>query len=163
MNAQSTDRVRRIGFLSGLDAADPYQQSLTAAFTQGLANSGWEDGRNIRIDYRFAVGDPDRIGAYAGELVARAPDVIVTLGPASVAALRQATRAVPIVFVSVGDPVSQGFVASLAHPGGNVTGFTNFEPTMAGKWLEMLKEVAPNLARVALVYNPETSLQSPAF
>ena len=121
------------------------------AFLQGLQQLGWTDGRNVRIDYRWGAGDADRFRRYAAELVALAPDVILASGSPSVAALQQVTRSVPIVFASVGDPVGAGYVASLARPGGNTTGFTVFEYGLSGKWLELLKEVAPGVRRAAVI------------
>ena len=115
---------------------------------------GWTDGRNVRIDYRWAAADADRSRTYAAELVALAPDVILAAGSLSVAALQQTTRTVPIVFVNIIDPVGAGFVASLARPGGNTTGFTSFEYSLSGKWLELLKEIAPNLTRIAILRDP---------
>lgn len=142
--AQQADRMRRIGVLMGSAADDPESQARIAAFAQGLAQLGWADGRNMRIDTRWATTNPDDIRRHAAELAALAPDVILAAtGTATMAPLLQATRAVPIVFVLVIDPVGAGFVASLAQPGGNATGFTLFEYGMSGKWLEMLKEIAP--------------------
>ena len=161
--AQSTDRVRRIGMLLSQGMNDPEGQRRVAAFEQSLAELGWAKGRNIRIDYRFFAADTKLALAFARELVGLTPDVLVGQGTPGLAALQQATHAIPIVFVLVVDPVGQGFVASLAQPGGNVTGFTNYEFSMVGKWLEMLKEIAPRLARVALVFNPETAPFYPLF
>jgi len=151
--AQQGDRVRRIGVLVGLDD-DPVSKAFVSAFTQALADLGWTDGRNVRIDYRWAAADADRSRTYAAELVALAPDVILASGSASVAGLLQTTRTVPIVFVNVIDPVGAGYVARLARPGGNVTGFTAFEYSLSGKWLELFKEIAPNLTRIAILRNP---------
>jgi len=121
---------------------------------QGLQELGWTDGRNVRIDYRWAAADADRYRTYAAELVALSPDVILSSASASVAALLQTTRTVPIVFVNVIDPVGAGYVARLARPGGNATGFTPFEYSLSGKWLELLKEIAPNLTRIAILRDP---------
>ena len=126
-----------------LAADDPEAQARIAAFLQGLQQLGWTDGRNVRIEYRWGAGDADDIRKYAAELVALAPDVILAAGSAAVAPLLQATRTVPIVFVHVADPVGAGFVDSLARPGGNATGFTSFEYGISGKWLELLKQIAP--------------------
>ena len=129
-------------------------QARLAVFLQGLQELGWTDGRNVRIDYRWAAADADRYRTYAAELVALAPDVILASASASVAALLQTTRTVPIVFVNVIDPVGAGFVARLARPGGNATGFTLFEYSLSGKWLELFKEIAPNLTRIAILRDP---------
>ena len=142
--AQQAERVRRIGVLMASAADDPEFQARIAAFLQGLQQLGWTDGRNVRIDTRWATTNPDDIRRHAAELAALAPDVILAAtGTATVAPLLQATRTVPIVFAVVIDPVGAGFVASLARPGGNATGFTIFEYGMSGKWLELLKEIAP--------------------
>ena len=152
--AQQADRMRRVGVLETRAADDPEGQARLAAFLQGLQELGWTDGRNVRIDYRWAAADADRSRTYAAELVALAPDVILASGSQSVAALLQTTRTVPIVFVNVVDPVGAGFVARLARPGGNATGFTPFEYSLSGKWLELLKEIAPNLTRIAILRDP---------
>ena len=152
--AQQPDRMRRVGVLVSRIADDPEEQARLAAFVQGLQKLGWTEGRNVRIDYRWAAGDADRSRTYAAELVALAPDVIVAAGSQSVAALEQTTRTVPIVFASVVDPVGAGYVPSLARPGGNATGFTAFEYSLSGKWLELLKEIAPNLTRIAILRDP---------
>jgi len=148
-------RTRRIGVLtSGAAADDPDGQTRNAAFLEGLQQLGWTDGRNIRIDYRFGAGDADNMRKYAAELVALAPDVILGSGTASVAPLLQATRTVPIVFAQVTDPVGAGFVDSLARPGGNATGFLLFEYAISGKWLELLKEIAPRVSRAGVIRDP---------
>jgi ABC-type uncharacterized transport system substrate-binding protein len=149
--AQQAERVRRIGVLMNLAADDPEGQSRLAAFLRGLQQLGWSDGGNVRIDTRWAAADVDRFRSYAAELVALAPDVILASGHPSVVALQQATRTVPIVFLQVVDPVGAGFVASLARPGGNATGFTVFEYSISGKWLELLKEVVPSVTRAAII------------
>jgi putative tryptophan/tyrosine transport system substrate-binding protein len=149
--AQQTDRVRRVGVLMNLPADDPEGQARIAAFHQGLQEWGWTIGRNARIDYRWGASDAERIRRHAAELVALAPEVILSSGTPSVAALQQATRSVPIVFTQVVDPVGSGFVASLAKPGGNITGFSVFEYGISGKWLELLKEVTPRVTRVAVL------------
>ena len=155
--AQQADRMRRVGVLVSRIADDPEEQARLAAFVQGLQELGWTEGRNVRIDYRWAAGDADRSRTYAAELVALAPDVIVAAGSQSVAALEQTTRTVPIVFASVVDPVGAGYVTRLARPGGNATGFTAFEYSLSGKWLELLKEIAPNLTRIAILRDTTTS------
>ena len=146
--------MRRIGVLMTIAADDPEGQARLAAFLQGLQQLGWTDGRNVRIDTRWAAGDADDIRKYAAELVALAPDVILAPGSATVAPLLQATRTVPIVFVHVTDPVGAGFVDSLARPGGNATGFTMFEYGISGKWLELLKQIAPGVTRAAVLRDP---------
>jgi ABC-type uncharacterized transport system substrate-binding protein len=155
VRAQQPDRMRRIGVLMASTADDPDYQARIAAFAQGLAQLGWVDGRNVRIDTRWATSKPDDIRRHAAELAALAPDVILAgTGTATVAPLLQATRTVPIVFAVVIDPVGGGFVDSLARPGGNATGFTLFEYGMSGKWLELLKEIAPRVTRVAVLRDP---------
>src|SRR5437764_4873065 len=152
-SAQQGDRVRRIGVLMYLPAVDAEGQARLAALTQALERLGWSDGRNLRIDHRWA--NADDIRRHAAELAALAPDVLLAgTGTATVAPLLEATRTVPIVFVSVIDPVGAGFVASLAQPGGNATGFTIYEYGMSGKWLELLKEIAPRVTRVAVLRDP---------
>ena len=155
--AQQGERVRRIGVLMTTAADDPEAQARIAAFLQGLQQLGWADGRNVRIDTRWGAGDADRVRRYAAELVALAPDVILATGSSTVGPLLQATRTVPIVFANVTDPVGAGFVDSLARPGGNATGFTSFEYSMSGKWLELLKEIAPGVTRVAVLRDPAIS------
>src|SRR5947208_4972925 len=152
-HAQQGDRMRRIGVLMYLPADDAEGQARLAALTQALERLGWSDGRNLRIDTRWA--NADDIRRHAAELAALAPDVLLAgTGTATVAPLLEATRTVPIVFVSVIDPVGAGFVASLAQPGGNATGFTIYEYGMSGKWLELLKEIAPRVTRVAVLRDP---------
>jgi putative ABC transport system substrate-binding protein len=153
-HAQQTDRTRRIGVLMNLAADDPESPVRVAAFAQGLQELGWIVGRNVRIDTRWGASDPDRSRSYAAELVALAPDVILASGTPSVTALLPATRTVPIVFANVIDPVGSGFVESLARPGGNATGFSMFEYGISGKWLELLKEIAPRVTRVAVLRDP---------
>jgi putative ABC transport system substrate-binding protein len=149
--AQQAERMRRIGVLMNLAADDAEGQGRVAAFQQALQELGWTDGRNVRIDYRWAAGDTGRFRRYAEELLALAPDVVLASATPSVQALQQATRAVPIVFANVGDPVAAGIVDSLARPGGNVTGFSYFEFGFGAKWLELLKEIAPRARRVAVL------------
>jgi putative ABC transport system substrate-binding protein len=144
-------RMRRIGILLPGAADDAAIQARVGAFLQALALLGWEIGRNVTIDTRWTTANAAEIGRHAAELVALAPDVILAHGGTAVASLRQVTRNVPIVFPLVGDPVGAGFVDSLARPGGNITGFMNFEYSMAGKWLELLKEIAPSVTRVAVL------------
>ncbi len=139
------------------DVSDPRLQPNTAAFLQGLQQLGWTDGRNIKIDYRWPAADADKARTYAAELVALAPEVILAVGTPSLVPLLQATRAVPIVFVAVSDPVGAGYVDSLARPGGNATGFMVFEYDLSAKWLELLKEIAPGVTRAAVLRDPATS------
>jgi putative tryptophan/tyrosine transport system substrate-binding protein len=154
-SAQQPDRVRRIGVLMGFAENDEVWQAYLTAFKQRLQDLGWTDGRNVRFDIRFTGESTERTRIAAAELVALAPDVIfVTTNPV-VSALTQATRTIPIVFTWVSDSVGSGYVASLAHPGGNVTGFHNFEPAMGGKWLGVLKQIAPRVRRAAVVHVPE--------
>jgi ABC-type uncharacterized transport system substrate-binding protein len=155
--AQQGERMRRIGVLMPLAADDPEAQTRVAAFAQGLQQLGWTIGRNVRVDTRWAVGDSERIRRYAAELVALEPDAILATGSTTVGPLLQATRAVPIVFVVVPDPVGAGFVANLARPGGNATGFISFEYAISPKWLELLKQVAPAVTRVAVIRDPAIS------
>jgi putative ABC transport system substrate-binding protein len=152
--AQQGERIRRIGVLMGGAGSDPVDQARLAAFLDGLQQLGWIDGRNVRIDTRWTAGDADRNRTYAAQLVGLAPDVILASASASVAALQQASRSAPIVFANVIDPVGAGFVASLAQPGGNATGFTAFEYGISGKWLELLKEIAPHMTRAAVLRDP---------
>jgi len=149
--AQQPARMRRVGTLMNLVADDPTSRVRIAAFAQGLEQLGWSEGRNVRIDIRWGENDVDRDRRYAAELVALAPDVIVAGGTLSVTALQKATRTLPIVFVGVSDPVGAGIVDSLARPGGNTTGFMEFEYSLSGKWLEVLKQLAPRLTRAAVL------------
>jgi putative tryptophan/tyrosine transport system substrate-binding protein len=149
--------MRRIGVLMSLAESDPEAQARVAAFRKGLQTLGWAEGRNVRIDIRWAASDATLMQRFAKELIALQPDLILSHNTPTTASLLQQTRIIPIVFVVVSDPVGSGFVASFPQPGGNVTGFTNIEPTMAGKWLELLKEIAPSVARVALLFNPATA------
>jgi putative tryptophan/tyrosine transport system substrate-binding protein len=149
--AQQGERMRRIGVLMPSAADDAEYQARMTAFLQGLAQLGWLDGRNVRIDTRWAVADADRIRKYAAELVALAPDVILAPGSATTGPLLQATRTIPIVFATIPDPVGAGFVESLARPGGNATGFIAFEYGLSAKWLELLKQIAPGVTRAAIL------------
>jgi ABC-type uncharacterized transport system substrate-binding protein len=149
--AQQGERMRRIGVLMPSAADDEEYQARMTAFLQGLAQLGWFDGRNVRIDTRWAVADADRIRKYAAELVALAPDVILAPGSATTGPLLQATRTIPIVFATIPDPVGAGFVESLARPGGNATGFIAFEYGLSAKWLELLKQIAPSVTRAAIL------------
>jgi len=153
--AQQGDRMRRVGVLSGFPADDPEMVARMATFRQAMQEQGWSEGRNLQIDYRSAGADAARIKFYAAELVGAPPDVILAITSPSVAALRQVTNTIPIVFVAIGDPVGQGFVASLARPGGNITGFTGLEFSLGEKWLGFLKGLAPDVTRVAFLFHPE--------
>jgi len=154
--AQQPGRMRRIGVLMSLAAQDKEGQIRLGAFVQGLHELGWTDGRNVRIDTRWAAGNADDARKYATELVALAPDVILASGGSVVAPLLRATNAVPIVFTQTPDPVGAGFVESLARPGGNATGFLNFDYSIGGKWLELLKQIAPGVTRVAVIRDPSS-------
>src|SRR6266478_10201346 len=149
--AQQGERVRRIGVLINTSADDSEGQARIAAFHQGLQEWGWTLGRNARIDVRWGAVDADNSRRYAAELVALAPDVILASASAAMGALQQTTRTVPIVFVLIVDPVGAGFVESLAHPGGNVTGFMNYEYSLSGKWLELLRQIVPRLTHAAVL------------
>ena len=153
---QQPDRMRRIGVLVSGAEGDPEMQARLAAFRQGLQRLGWSEGRNIRIEYRFAAASGDQARIFAKELVALQPDVLVGLATAVVTQLQQETRVIPIVFVGVPDPIAAGYVSSLARPGGNLTGLLLHEESIAGKWLSMLKEISPRLTRVAMIGNPKT-------
>jgi putative tryptophan/tyrosine transport system substrate-binding protein len=154
---QQGERMRRIGVLMNRAADDPEGQAENVAFVQGLQQSGWTTSGNVRIDYRWTAGDAEHVRKYAAELVALAPDAILTNASPSVAALQQATRTVPIVFVTIADPVGAGFVASLARPGGNTTGFALYEFGISVKWLELLKEIAPRVTRVGVIRDPASA------
>jgi putative ABC transport system substrate-binding protein len=155
-HAQQEARMRRVGVLLNFAVDDSTAQARLTAFLQALQQLGWTNGRNVRIDIRWSASDPERIRRYAAELVALTPDVILASTTPSVAALQQATRALPIVFVQVADPVGAGFIASLGEPGGNTTGFTIYEYGMSAKWLEMLKEIAPRVTRAGIVRDPNS-------
>ena len=156
--ARAQERVRRIGMLMGFAEGDPQAQAFVAAFRKGLQKLGWAEGRNIRIDTRWATPDDVELRQrFAQEFVALQPDVILSSNTPPTAALLQETRTIPIIFASIADPVGSGFVESFARPGGNATGFTILEPTMAGKWLELLKEIVPGVTRVAVLFNPATA------
>jgi putative tryptophan/tyrosine transport system substrate-binding protein len=161
--AQQSERQRRVGVLLGLAANDPEGQARAGAFLQALQQLGWTDGGNIQILRRFTEGDADRARAYAAELAALAPDVVLTSGASTVGMMLQATRTVPVVFAGVADPVGAGFVDSLARPGGNATGFTSYEYSLSGKWLDLLKEIAPGVKRVAVLRDPAISAGTGQF
>ena len=155
--AQQPERARRIGVLQSSSETDPEGHSNLTTFKKNLDSLGWTVGRNLIIDYRWANGNIDRVRTLAKELLSATPDVILATGTASVAVLREETHTVPVVFARVTGPVELGFVASLARPGGNVTGFTNFDYSIGGKWLQILKEIAPDVRRVVVIGNPESS------
>ena len=155
--AQQSERVRLIGVLIGFAESDPDVQSWFAAFRGALAKLGWTEGSNLRIELRWAGYDPDRMKTFAKELVDLRPDAILSVTTPVTGFLVRKTKTIPIVFVSVSDPIGSGFVTSLERPGGNVTGFGLYEPGMGGKWLELLKQIAPGVTRVALLFNPATS------
>jgi putative ABC transport system substrate-binding protein len=155
--AQQLDRVRRIGVLMELATSDAQARSNVAALQRGLHKLGWLEGSNLGIDYRWAADDAVLVWKFAKELVELQPDVIVANSSPVVTTLLGQTRNIPIIFVSISDPIGEGFVTSFARPGGNVTGFTNFESSMTGKWVELLKEIAPDITRVAFLFNPQTT------
>jgi putative ABC transport system substrate-binding protein len=153
--AQNNDRVRRVGVIMGFAQNDEVWQAYLATFRQGLQELGWTGGRNIRFDYRFTGESTERMRTVAEEMVALAPDVIFVSTNSVVSATLNATRSIPVVFTWVSDPVGSGFVPNLARPGGNITGFHNFEPAIGGKWLDLLRQIAPGLRRVAVIHVPE--------
>jgi putative tryptophan/tyrosine transport system substrate-binding protein len=161
--AQQPERLRRIGMLISAGEDDPDGHRRVALLRQGRSELGWTEGRNIHIDYRWAGGDAARAKANAKELVSEKPDVIVANSTLSLAAVRNETSTIPIVFVVVGDPIGQGFVSSFAHPGGNITGFTSFEFVTGAKWLELIKEIAPELGRIAFIFSPEAGPYAEKF
>jgi putative ABC transport system substrate-binding protein len=154
--AEQAERIRRLGVLMSTKQDDPLAQTRVAAFREGLKQLGWSEGRNLVIEWRWSEGDIERTREYAEELVRLAPDVLLSNGTPATAALKNATSTIPIVFAVVNDPVAQGFIPSMAHPGGNITGFSFLEYSMVGKSLEMLKQIAPKTLRVALMFNPDT-------
>jgi putative ABC transport system substrate-binding protein len=158
--AQQGSAIRRVGVLMNGVETDPDYQAYLAAFMQGLRKLGWIEGQNLHVDVRWNAGDAERARAVAGELLQLSPDVILAASTPNLAELLRRAPTMPIVFVLVSDPVAQGFVSNLAHPGGNITGFSSFEFSIGGKWIELLKQIAPGLAHVAVVFNPDTSPQS---
>ena len=155
-HAQPRERVRRIGVLKGFAENDPSVEESMNAFARALESLGWVEGENLRIDYRFVAGDPTLSKTYAAELVGLAPDAILAIAIPAIAAMQQQTRMMPIVFTNGGDPIELGFVQSLARPGGNITGFSGFDPALTRKWLQLLKDVAPSVTRVTGMFNPDT-------
>jgi len=156
-HAEQSERLRRVGVLNAFPENDPVNRATLTAFAGALEHLGWVGGENIRIDYRFAAGDPTLFKTYAAELVGSSPDAILASNTPAVAALREQTRTIPIVFVRVSDPVGQGFVQSLARPGGNITGFSVYDAPLMGKWVQLMKEVAPRLTQIAVIFNPDTA------
>jgi len=156
--AERSERMRRIGWLDQFPESGPNTQTIIKAFNQIIEKMGWEVGRNLTIDYRWGLFDAVRARAAGAELLSLAPDVFVCGGTPATLAMQETTRTVPIVFAVVTDPVAQGIVTNLARPAGNITGFTYLEQTMGAKWLELLKEIAPSVKRVSLMFNPESSL-----
>ena len=156
-HAQQPERVRRIGVLMGFAESDSEGQAGIAAFRDGLQKVGWTEGRNIEIEIRWAAADVESMKQFAKELVALQPDLIVTSSTPATAAMLQQTRTIPVIFVLVGDPIGSGFVTSLARPGGNVTGFTPIVGSLGGKWVEVLRDIAPRVSKVTLVFNPPTA------
>jgi putative tryptophan/tyrosine transport system substrate-binding protein len=154
---QQPERMRRIGVLMGYAENDPEAQTRLAAFRQGLAAARWQEGSNVRIDVRWSAGDVNRAAFLAKELVALEPDAILANTTSVTAAIQRETKSIPIVFVIVSDPVGSGFVESLPHPGGNITGFLNLEDTLIEKWLELLKEIAPRTKQIGVMFNPQTA------
>ncbi len=163
VRAQQPDRAKRLGVLMNSAATDATYQSYLAAFAAALHQLGWIEGENIRVDVRWSAGDAALARIYAAQLIGLMPDVILASSTNNLKAIREATSTIPVVFVQVSDPVAQGFVANMTKPGGNITGFSMYEFAIGSKWLDLLKEVAPGLARVALMFNPETSPQSQFF
>src|ERR1700756_4331110 len=156
-HAQQPERMRRLGVLSSLAETDVEAQAWDAAFRKRLVELGWIEGRNVRIDYRWAAGSVDRMRLFARELVHLNPDALVTVSTPATAALQAETRTIPIVFAWVSDPIGSGFVSSLAHPGGNITGFLNIEASVVGKWLTLMREIAPQVSHIGFLYNPQTA------
>jgi putative ABC transport system substrate-binding protein len=161
--AQQPERMRRIGVLMPYDENDPVPKTFVSTFTQALANLGWIDGRNVRMDLRWGGGDIKQIRALAQELVGLQPDVILTSSTPATAAVQRETRTIPIIFARVADPVATGLVARLDRPSGNITGFADFEASLGGRWLELLSEIAPGLKRAAILFNPDTTPTASSF
>jgi putative ABC transport system substrate-binding protein len=162
-SAETPEHARHLGVLMNGVAANETKQSYVQTFVQGLKSLGWTEGENLHIDWRWSAGEPALARTYAADLIRSAPDVILSSSTTNLIAVLRQNSTIPIVFVEVADPVAQGFVASLDHPGGNVTGFTAFQVSMGGRWIELLKQVAPGVERVLLIFNPETSPQSKVF
>ena len=163
VRAQQSERLRKVGALISTREDDADGQARVALLRQGFSELGWIENRNISFDFRWIGGDATRAKANAAELVSQKPDVIIANSTLSLAAARNETSTIPIVFVVVGDPIGQGFVSSLAHPGGNITGFSAFEFAISGKWLELIKEIAPEVRRVAFIFNPQSGPYAERF
>jgi putative ABC transport system substrate-binding protein len=161
--AQPLDRIRRIALLSGLAPTDPESQARVAALQEGLKELGWTEGHNLSIDFRWSTGEREQMRAFARELIEHKPDLILGMTTPAVTALVEETKTIPILFVNIVDPLGRGFISNMARPGGNVTGFLNFEFSMGGKWLETLKQIAPAVGRVALLFNPHTAPYASSF
>jgi putative ABC transport system substrate-binding protein len=161
--AQQAERMRRVGVLMNVTESDRRYGSYLVAFQQALRGFGWIDGQTIRVEVRWSAGDPERALANAPELVALAPDVILLASTLNLTALQRTTRTIPVVFVLVSDPIAQGFVSNLAHPGGNITGFSQYESALGSKWVDLLKQIVPALARVIFMFNPDTAPQFKLF
>jgi len=163
VRAQQGERMRRIGVLMNGTATETVPQSYVAEFVQGLRQLGWIEGRNLRVEVRWNAGDAALARIYAAQLIGLTPDVILAASTTNLTVIQQATNSVPVVFVQVSDPVEQGFVANITKPGGNLTGFSMYDFSVGGKWVDLLKEIAPSLSRVAVMFNPDTSPQSKFF
>jgi putative ABC transport system substrate-binding protein len=161
--AQQLDSMRRVGVLLAFPEDYPTSRAMASAFAEGLSRLGWQENKNIEITYRFAAGNPALFSSYAAELVSKAPDVLLASTLPAVVALRKLTHTIPIVFVLLPDPVGLGFVQSLARPGGNLTGFSSYDPPVMEKWLQLLKEAAPDVTRVAVIFNPKTAPHAASF
>src|SRR6516162_3153451 len=157
LTSRAQGRTARVGVLMVVAETDPEAERLAGAFERGLGAAGWQKGRNLELTYRWSASNPDRLSRYAEELVRAAPDILLAFGTAALIPLHKATTTIPIVFAAVSDPVGQGFVASVSHPGGNLTGFSNFDPDIGSRWLQVLKDVAPSVMHVTVMFNPSTS------
>jgi putative ABC transport system substrate-binding protein len=155
--ARAQGRTARVGALMTIAETDSESERLVGGFETGLSAAGWHKGRNLELTYRWGASNPDLLSRYAEELVRAAPDVLLAFGTAPLIPLHKATTTIPIVFASVSDPVGQGFVASVSHPGGNLTGFSNFDPDIGSRWLQVLKDVVPAVTHVTVMFNPRTS------
>jgi len=163
LRAQQSERLRRVSVLLGVPENDPETKSRVRAFRLGMRDAGWIEGRNVQIEFRYAGTDPDTIEKHIAELIRLAPNVILANSSPIMALLRPATNTIPVIFVVVNYPVGQGFIPNLAHPGGNITGFSFIEPEIVGKWINLLSDVKPDLSRVALMYNPDTAAYYDAY
>src|SRR6516162_942600 len=157
LTSRAQGRTARVGVLMVVAETDPEAERLAGAFERGLGAAGWQKGRNLELTYRWSASDPDLLSRYAEELVRGAPDILLAFGTAALIPLHKATTTIPIVFAAISDPVGQGFVTSVSHPGGNVTGFSNFDPDIGSRWLQVLKDVTPAVTHVTVMFNPRTS------